>query len=52
MEVYGAYTSVLVVFSIAVLLVAAGVGKKKLEWKPRRVAVRSRRPRGRRINRD
>jgi hypothetical protein len=52
MEVYETYTSVLVVLSIALLLVAAGVGKRKLEWKPLRVTVRSRRPRGRRITRD
>jgi hypothetical protein len=51
MEVYETYTSVLVVLSIALLLITAGVGKRKLEWKPRRVKVRSRRPKRSRVNR-
>ena len=52
-EVYETYTSVLVVLSVALLLVTAGVGKKKLEWRrPRRVTVRSRRTRRSRISRD
>jgi hypothetical protein len=51
MEAFEAYTSVLVVLSIALLLITAGVGKRKLEWKPRRVKVRSRRPKRSRVDR-
>ena len=53
MEVSETYTAVLVVLSAALLLVTAGVGKKKLEWKrPHRVAVRSRRTKRCRFSRD
>jgi hypothetical protein len=45
MEAYETYTAVLVVLSVALLLITAGIGKKQLEWKrARRVPVRSRRP--------
>ena len=46
MTAYHSYASVLVVLSIALLLIAAGVGKKQLVWKrPRAVPVpRRRRP--------
>ena len=41
-EAYETYTSVLVVLSVALLLIAAGVGKKQLVWKrPRPLPVRS-----------
>jgi hypothetical protein len=44
MNAFDSYTSVLVVLSIALLLIAAGVGKKQLVWKrPRPVPVRRRR---------
>jgi hypothetical protein len=44
MEVYETYSSVLVVLSAALLLIAAGLGKKQLVWKrPRPLPVRSRR---------
>jgi hypothetical protein len=44
MEPYGTYTSVLVVLSIALLLIASGVAKKQLVWKrPRPLPVRGRR---------
>jgi hypothetical protein len=36
MEALGIYPSVLVVLSVALLLVVAGVGKKQLVWKRRR----------------
>lgn len=53
MEMYETYTSVLVVLSVALLLITAGVGKKQLEWRrPHRVTVRSRRTRRSRISRD
>jgi hypothetical protein len=46
MEVLETYTSVLVVLIGALLLVAAGLGKKQLVWKrPKPVRVRFRRPR-------
>jgi hypothetical protein len=48
MEVYETYSSVLVVLSAALLLIAAGLGKKQLVWKrprPRPLPVRSRRRR-------
>jgi len=45
MEAYETYTSVLVALSVALLLIAAGVGKKQLDWKrPRRAPAGSRRP--------
>jgi hypothetical protein len=44
MEAYETYTSVLVVLSVALLLIAAGLGKNQLVWKrPRPLPVRSRR---------
>ena len=44
MTAFDSYVSVLVVLSIALLLIAAGVGKKQLVWKrPRAVPVRRRR---------
>jgi hypothetical protein len=44
MNAFDAYSSVLVVLSIALLLIAAGVGKKQLVWKrPRPLPVRRRR---------
>jgi hypothetical protein len=44
MTLYGSYAPVLVVLSIALLLVAAGVGKKQLVWKrPHPLPVRRRR---------
>jgi len=44
MNAFDSYTSVLVVLSIALLLIAAGVGKKQLVWKrPRPLPVRRRR---------
>jgi len=36
MEALGMYPDVLVVFSVALLLVVAGVGKHQLVWKQRR----------------
>jgi hypothetical protein len=46
MEVLDTYTSVLVVLIGALLLVAAGLGKKQLVWKrPKPVRVRFRRHR-------
>jgi hypothetical protein len=43
MEAYETYTSVLVVLSVALLLIAAGLGKNQLVWKrPRPLLVRSR----------
>jgi hypothetical protein len=44
MTAFDSYTSVLVVLSVALLLIAAGVSKKQLVWKrPRPVPVRRRR---------
>lgn len=44
MEVFGAYTSVLELVSVALLLVLAGIGKKRLAWRrPQPLPVRSRR---------
>jgi hypothetical protein len=44
MATYETYTSVLVVLSVALLLIAAGLGKKQLVWKrPRPLPARSRR---------
>jgi hypothetical protein len=46
MEPYETYTSVLVALSVALLLIASGVGKKQLVWKrsrPRPVRGRQRR---------
>lgn len=46
MEVYDTYASVLVVLTVALLLIASGVGKKQLVWKrPRPLPVRRRRRR-------
>jgi hypothetical protein len=44
-EAVETYTSVLTVFSVALLLVAAGLAKKQLVWKAKRVPARGRRPR-------
>lgn len=44
MEPYATYTSVLMALSVALLLIAAGLAKKQLDWKrPRPLPVRSRR---------
>jgi hypothetical protein len=44
MATYETYTSVLVVLSVALLLIAAGLGKKQLVWKrPRPLPTRNRR---------
>ena len=44
MEAYETYSTVLIVLTVALLLIAAGVGKKQLVWKrPRPLPVRSRR---------
>ena len=44
MNAFDSYASVLVVLSIALLLIAAGVGKNQLVWKrPRPLRVRRRR---------
>jgi hypothetical protein len=46
MEAYATYSSVLIVLTVALLLIAAGIGKKHLVWKrPRPRPVRSRRRR-------
>jgi hypothetical protein len=46
MEALGMYQSLLVVLSVAVLLVVAGVGKHQLVWRRRRpLPVRARRRR-------
>lgn len=46
MEALGMYTGVLVVFSVALLLVVAGVGKNQLAWKRRKpLSARARRRR-------
>lgn len=47
MEAFGMYPNVLVILSVALLLVVAGVGKRQLVWKcrnplPARVARRRR----------
>jgi hypothetical protein len=43
MEALGTYTSVLAVFSVALLLVAPGLSKKQLVWRAKRVPIRRRR---------
>lgn len=44
MKMYDTYASVLVVLTVALLLIAAGVEKKQLVWKrPRPLPVRRRR---------
>jgi hypothetical protein len=44
MKLYEAYTSVLIVLSIALLFVASGLAKKQLVWKrPRPLPARRRR---------
>jgi hypothetical protein len=46
MKVYDTYASVLVVLTVALLLIAAGLGKKQLVWRhPRPLPVRRRRRR-------
>ena len=45
MDAYETYTSVLVTLTVAALLLAAGIAKKQLEWRPRPLKVRSRRRR-------
>ncbi|HET7648969.1 MAG TPA: hypothetical protein VFK17_10380 [Gaiellaceae bacterium] len=46
MEAFGMYQSVLVVLSVALLLVVAGIGKSQLVWKRRDpLPVRARRRR-------
>jgi hypothetical protein len=46
MEALETYTSALVVLSVALLLVAAGLAKKQLVWKrPKAIPVRRRRRR-------
>jgi hypothetical protein len=43
MTAFNSYASVLVVLSVALLLIAAGVGKKQLVWKrPRPLPIRRR----------
>jgi hypothetical protein len=43
MNAFNSYASVLVVLSVALLLIAAGVGKKQLVWKrPRPLPIRRR----------
>jgi hypothetical protein len=42
MEIVDTYASLLVVLSIALLLIAAGLGKKQLERKPRPLPIRRR----------
>jgi hypothetical protein len=42
-EAVEAYTSVLTVSSVALLLVAAGLAKKQLGWKPKPLPMRRRR---------
>lgn len=45
MEPYETYSAVLIVLTVALLLIAAGVEKKQLEWKrPRPLPIRNRRP--------
>ena len=44
MQTFGPYTSVLLVATVALLIVLAGLGKKQLTWKrPKPVPVRIRR---------
>lgn len=45
MEALETYTSVLAVLSAALLLVAAGLGKKQLVWKAKPFPIRKRRRR-------
>jgi hypothetical protein len=46
MDVLETYTNVLMALSVALLLIAAGLSKKQLVWRPRRLRpVRSRRRR-------
>jgi hypothetical protein len=45
MEAFETYTSVLALLSAALLLVAGGMAKKQLVWKPRTVAMRRHRRR-------
>ena len=45
METFETYTSVLAVLSVALLLVAAGLAKKQLVWKPKPLPMRRRRRR-------
>ncbi len=45
MEALGMYPGVLVVLSVALLLVVAGIGKNQLVWKRRPLPVRARRRR-------
>jgi hypothetical protein len=42
MDAVDTYTSLLIVLSIALLLITAGLGKKQLEWKPRPLPIRRR----------
>jgi hypothetical protein len=44
-EAVDPYTSVLIVFGVALLLVAAGLAKKQLVWKPKPAPARRRRRR-------
>ena len=43
MEPYGVYANVVMVVSVALLLIATGLAKKQLIWKPRSLPIRSRR---------
>jgi hypothetical protein len=45
METFETYTSVLAVLSVALLLVSAGLAKKQLVWKAKRVPTRRHRRR-------
>jgi hypothetical protein len=46
MKMYDTYASVLVVLTVALLLIAAGLDKKQLVWKhPQRLPIRRRRRR-------
>lgn len=45
MEALGLYPGILVVFSVALLLVVAGIGKNQLVWTRRKQPTRSRRRR-------
>lgn len=42
MEPYATYTNVVTALSVALLLIAAGLAKKQLVWRPRPLPVRSR----------
>ncbi len=44
MHTYETYASVLMVLSIALLLIVAGLSKKHLEWRPLPVRSRRRKP--------